>query len=103
MNEHQKFLHKLCIELDYKTVQELINTMSSNELADWIVYYKEEKFLADRLEIQLATIADLIYKSNFSGDKEFIDFMVTVSQEAKDKTKKNLKDLQVIDSLGDFQ
>jgi hypothetical protein len=43
----------------HKTVEELKQTMSYREFQSWQVYYNEEPFLADRLEIQLSRIGQI--------------------------------------------
>lgn len=49
--------------------------MSLSELYEWYEYYSEEPFIADRIEIQLATISNLI--GSFGKSKlKHADYMV---------------------------
>lgn len=59
----------------FRTVTELENFMSLSELYEWYEYYSEEPFIADRIEIQLATISNLI--GSFGKSKlKHADYMV---------------------------
>lgn len=63
--------------------------MAIRELYEWYEYYSEEPFLADRIEIQLATIGYIA--SSFAGGKaKQQDFMVT----GKKKEKQTLKEFE---------
>lgn len=60
--------------------------MSQRELYEWYDYYSQEPFLADRIEIQLATLSFIA--SNFAGGKSsHDDFMVTKKEKPKPKQK----------------
>ena len=61
MKPEKVFLHKLCIELGYRSVEDLKEQMSQRELHDWIEFYNLYPFSADRTEIGLAFIAEAIY------------------------------------------
>ncbi|WP_276835308.1 phage tail assembly protein T [Chryseobacterium cucumeris] len=59
----------------FRTVTELENFMSLSELYEWYEYYSEEPFLADRLEIQLATLCNMV--GSFGKSKlKHSDYMV---------------------------
>lgn len=59
----------------FRTVTELEKCMSLRELYEWYEYYAEEPFIADRLEIQLATICTMI--GGFGKSKlKHSDYMV---------------------------
>jgi len=60
-------------QLNYRTVAELENTMSLRELNEWLKYYSEEPFFADRLEIQMATLCAM---TSGSKDAKHGDFMI---------------------------
>lgn len=52
--------------------------MSIRELYEWYEYYKEEPFLADRLEIQIASISSMIgsYASGGKSKLKHSDYMI---------------------------
>lgn len=59
----------------FRTVTELERCMSLRELYEWYEYYAEEPFIADRLEIMLATICTMI--GGFGKSKlKHSDYMV---------------------------
>jgi len=65
--------------------------MSYQELYDWYEYYNQEPFLADRLEIQLATVCQMV--GSFGGSKlKTKDFMITKKNDKKNLTKKEYQD-----------
>jgi hypothetical protein len=65
-----------------KTVTELENTMSIRELYEWYEYYSEEPFMADRIEIQLATISNIA--GSFGGSKlKHSDYMISNKEKKK--------------------
>jgi len=64
--------------------------MSIRELYEWYDYYNEEPFLADRLEIQLATVCTMI--AGFGKSKlKHSDYMVR-KIEKKELSNKELQD-----------
>lgn len=64
--------------------------MAVRELYEWYEYYSEEPFLADRLEIQLATIS--VLAGSFAGSKlKHKDYMIR-KQEEKVQTLKEFED-----------
>lgn len=76
----------------FRTVTELENFMSVRELHEWYQYYNEEPFIADRLEIQLATIGFILASQNSKKKFKHSEFMVSkketekpLSQEEKNK------------------
>lgn len=63
--------------------------MSIRELYEWYDYYNEEPFLADRLEIQLATLSLMV--SGFGKSKsKHSDFMIR-NIEKKELSQKDLE------------
>ena len=59
----------------FRTVAELEKFMSLRELYEWYEYYSEEPFFADRLEIQLATLCNMV--GSFGKSKlKHSDYMV---------------------------
>ena len=64
--------------------------MSIRELYEWYDYYNEEPFLADRLEIQLATISLMVAGFGKSKSKHS-DFMIR-NIEKKVQTTKEFED-----------
>lgn len=59
--------------------------MSIRELYEWYEYYSEEPFMADRLEIQLATLS--VLAGGFGGSKlKHKDYMIR-KQEEKTQSK----------------
>ena len=64
--------------------------MSYRDLYEWYEYYKAEPFMSDRIEVQLATISQLI--ANFGGSKlKHEDFMIS-RKVKKEKTLKEFED-----------
>lgn len=67
--------------------------MSINEFYEWCEYYSKDPFIADRLEIQLATICTMI--GSFGKSKmKHSDFMVRKPEKqilSKDDYLKQLK------------
>ena len=67
-------------QLNYKTVTELENTMSLRELYEWYDYYSEEPFFADRLEVQMANVCNMI--GSFGKSKlKHKDYMIRKVEE----------------------
>lgn len=63
--------------------------MSYRELYEWANYYGDEPFIADRLEIQLATICTMI--GSFGKSKmKHSDFMIRKQQENKKTLESDL-------------
>lgn len=61
-----------------KTVREMLDTMSSNELTEWQAFFKIEPWGEDRADWRSAQIAALIYTANKgkrSPKREVRDFM----------------------------
>ena len=102
MTNQNKFLHKLTLALNYKTVEELKNTMSHLELQSWYEYYQEEPFGYDRIEIQLATITDILLKSNGVKESSPIDHMVSISNDIKQYQKEKQKKSDLMTKLNNF-
>ena len=103
MEASRKFLFKLCVELGYKSIAELEQQMSHNELLEWVEYYSSEPFMADRIELQLATLTDVIIKTHTSAkDVSAVDFMITVSEEQRKKQKNAEQHHKVVGQLKDF-
>ena len=102
MEASRKFLFKLCLNLGYKSVAELENSLSANELLEWYEYYNEEQFMADRLEVQIATLSSMVYSANGGKDLSAVDFMVTVSDEAKEKQRAKEKHAKIVKALDAF-
>ena len=66
--------------------------MSYQELLQWYDYYAEEPFLSDRVEIQLATLSNMV--GSFGGSKmKHKDFMIC------NKTKEKLTNKEFEDNL----
>ena len=103
METGRKFLFQLCKELNYKSVSELENTMSSNELQEWMDYFTEEPFSSKVNEVQLATLSEIVLKIvNNKSDLTALDFMITVSQEDKNKRKEEIKRTELFEKLNSF-
>ena len=85
----------------HKTVEELKQTMSYREFQDWQVYYNEEPFLADRLEIQLSKIG-LVTSFTGMGKIDLPDnyFIVSDSFKAEKENKKIDLAAQVMAAFG---
>ena len=62
--------------MNYRTVEELENSMSLRELYDWYEYYNNEPFFADRIEIQLATVCTMIAGFGSKSKPKHDDFMI---------------------------
>lgn len=103
METSRKFLFQLCKELNYKSVAELEATMSSNELNEWVEFYTEEPFMAKVLEVQIATLTEMVIRS-FAKEPNIsaIDFMITVSQADKKAKKEEIKRKKLFDQLSNF-
>lgn len=72
--------------------------MSVSELHEWYEYYEQEPFLADRLEIQLATLSSMV--GGFGGSKlKPNDFMISkkekriLTQQEDDKRVSQMFDM----------
>ncbi len=61
-----------------------------------------ERFLVDRMEIQLATISELIYRGAGGKDATAIDFMPSLEKEIKEKLKEEQKQIALIKKLDAF-
>ena len=67
--------------------------MSINEFYEWVEYYFEEPFIADRLEIQMATVCMMI--AGFGNSKsKHSDFMIR--QPKKEPIKQEDYNKQII-------
>lgn len=94
MTNSEIFLFKLAIELNYRTVADLKETMSQRELMQWYEFYKLHPFHADRMELQMAVLTDILLKVNGNKDSKPLDFMITATKEEKEKQKqKEIKNL----------
>jgi len=102
MEKSRAFLFKLALNLGYKTVDELENTMTYNEFLEWVEYYSEEPFMSDRIELHLSTLTDLTVKSHTSAQTNPVDFMITVSEEQKAKQRDIEKHNQLLEKLSAF-
>jgi len=102
MEQSRKFLFKLALNLGYKTVEELENTMTYNEFLEWVEYYSEEPFMADRIELQLASLTDITVKSHTSAETTPVDFMITVSEEQKANQRALEKHKKLVEKLNAF-
>lgn len=69
--------------------------MSERELYEWYEYYSHEPFMADRLEMQLATIGYLSGAA-VGAKGQHSDYMISVKKE-KEKPKNDAK--AVVDAL----
>ena len=65
--------------------------MSFQELYKWYDYYNQEPFLADRLEIQMATICQIVASFGSKNPPKHKDFMITGKKE-KPKSHKEFED-----------
>lgn len=102
MEANRRFLFKLCLNLGYKSVSELENSLSANELIEWYEYYKEEQFMADRLELQIATLSAMVYSSSGGKDLSAVDFMISVDDETKEKQRAKEKHAKIVKALDAF-
>lgn len=84
-----------------RTVEELKKTMSFREFQEWQIYYNEEPFLADRIEIQLAKIGHITSLTGM-GKIDIPNDFFTVSNMFKIKDKETEKDLaaQILTAFG---
>ncbi len=82
-------------------MEELKQTMSYREFQDWQVYYNEEPFLADRLEIQLSKIGIV---TSFTGmgkiDLPENYFLISDSFKAEKEDKKIDLAAQIMAAFG---
>lgn len=62
--------------------------MSYSEFVDWQIYYNEEPFLADRIEIQLAKIGHSNMSTGMSKSKIEFDYFMVTGKNSKQKTEK---------------
>ena len=77
--------------------------MSSNELQEWMQYYSEKPFMADVIEVQLATLTDMVVKSFAKNpDVSALDFMITVSDADKIAKKEEIKRKKLFEQLNNF-
>jgi len=68
-----------------RSVEELKNSMSYEELLDWVEYTKHQPFLDDIVEVQLAKMMYIV-SSALGGKSKFEDFLMTkVSSKPKNK------------------
>ncbi|WP_419767240.1 phage tail assembly protein T [Arcobacter sp.] len=51
------------------------NTMSYDEFIKWFEYYREEPFMADRLEYQMANLTYIV-SSVMGGNNEWNQFLI---------------------------
>lgn len=77
--------------------------MSQKELNEWAQYYAEEPFMNKVIEVQLATLTEVVLKS-FTKDSDLsaIDFMITVSSDDKNKIKEEAKRKELFEKLNNF-
>ena len=81
---------KLVKELGFGTLQNLEDSISYRDVSYWYEFYNRSPFMEDRIEVQLATISQLI--SSFGGSKaKHSDFMVS-KQNKKEMTLKDKQD-----------
>lgn len=67
--------------------------MSYQELYEWYEYYMEEPFISDRLEIQMATVCQMV--GSFGGSKlKHKDFMIRKQKEEKKSLEEFENDLK---------
>jgi hypothetical protein len=87
MNELDKFLFILCLSLG-KTKAELLSTLSSYELHEWLLFYQINPFGIFRADIQAGIIASTIANVNRgSNTKEFTpeDFLPKFEEKIDNK------------------
>lgn len=60
-----------------RTVGELEHTLSASELSEWVEFYNEEPFMADRIEVQLARLSAITVSQKSGKAVNVSDFMVT--------------------------
>jgi len=60
--------------------------MPYSEYLEWQEFYSNEPFIADRLEVQLAT-TNLILSSTAGGKSKFEDFIISNKRPSKPKSK----------------
>lgn len=103
MDKTRVFLFQLAKDLGYKTVSELENTMTYREYIEWIDYYRENPPMSRIMESQLATLTYTMLRSYSNNSDVFpVDFMVSVSEEEKEKNKKLQKQRELFKKLDDF-
>lgn len=76
--------------------------MTHAELMQWMEYYSLEPFGYDRLEVQLAQISDILVKTVGEKDTLPVDFMISVSEEDKDRVREKEKHKKLVKQLADF-
>lgn len=89
MNELDKFIFILCLALG-KTKAELLKTLSSYELYEWLRFYKTNPFGNIRGDLQAGIIASTIANVNrASNSKTFNakDFMPKFDNEPQSQTQ----------------
>ena len=82
MTANRNFLFKLASHL-HKSVGEIENTISYNELKEWAIFFREEPSLPDRMEIQLAVLTSIVYNVNSKEPLSYSDFMLSMSEDDK--------------------
>jgi len=66
-------------------------------------YYSEKPFMADVIEVQLATLTDMVVKSFAKNpDVSALDFMITVSDADKIAKKEEIKRKKLFEQLNNF-
>jgi len=92
MTKLDVFLHSLTLELGYKSIRELKNSLSVKEIFEWQEYYSLKPFGHDRNEIQLAVLSHMFSAVNGGKSKGYLDFMV--SDTSTEKRNKIINDIK---------
>lgn len=58
--------------------------LTKNQLCEWIEYYNSEPFLSDRIEAQLALIAQMIASALGAKKPKLSDFMISKIDKKQD-------------------
>jgi len=54
---------KLCTALGYRSLDEMLNSMSYAEYRDWLAFFREEGYPQDRDDLRVAKLAAIIQQS----------------------------------------
>lgn len=101
MDQNRTFLFKLSLELGV-SIRYLETSMSYNEFLEYQKFYLTNPFHVDRQEIQMATLIDILLKVNGNKESNAIDYMISITEEQKEKAKQKQKEEDIIRKLDEF-
>jgi len=101
MTQERQFLFKLSLELKIP-IQELMDSMSYIDFLEYMEFSSTHPFQADRIEIQLATISEILYRTAGGTEASAIDFMITATDLQKQKNQEQIKQKELFEQMNDF-